>query len=522
MIMLACYVPRVLEAASPEQTTAKLRSLSMLPIQSVTISLTTAELQEPERQLSPAELERGILEWRKQLDATPADGRRYFKIGRGLHALKRDEEAQVAFSNAVPFFRAQADSRPNDASVQAEFAEALYRAGSRTEAEHVARNATVVLSNDWRCWAALGKLLDRRGVAALTDRPRRLAEWVQRRPSATELMEADECQAEANKCFDRAVALAPKEAEVYLERAVHRSVIASLRKTLAQFSRTEPVSTEMFDAMGTPEVCADWAQVARLSPTNYGAIAYWGWSEATPALVKRTSTRPIDSLTESRRRNVLEAMRLLENLAEHANTKLAAGALEALAVVRMMVVGEPAEGANAFRRAVALDPTRQRAWDGWLGSIWDNDPQETVLLCEQRLKHLDTANNRVGAAKACDRAGFHQKALEHARLAVKRDPKDASARICVSALLLRQPLDTTTHADLKQQVAAAHECLPLIEDDEHRERLMAIHNLNVAIAMALDGQTADARETLRNTAKMDVDDDRVTERLKEIELALGK
>ena len=83
-------------------------------------------------------------------------------------------------------------------------------------------------------------------------------------------------------------------------------------------------------SLTSPEACADWANAARLASTNYLIIANWGWVEALPAILssgmQREATTPLNALPESRRRNVLEAMRRLEEFNENRAPRTAAGA----------------------------------------------------------------------------------------------------------------------------------------------------------------------------------------------------
>jgi tetratricopeptide (TPR) repeat protein len=216
-------------------------------------------------------------------------------------------------------------------------------------------------------------------------------------------------------------------------------------------------------------------------------------------------------------------MRLLESLGNHANAATAAGALEALGILRVTVTDDWDGAKAAFRRAVALDPSRAQAWDVLVGLVsQSNDPQELLSVCEQRVKFADTARNRVALAKACDRAGLADKAIDQARQAVRLAPKDPVAHLCAGALLLRRFPDEKTAAEMKEHLSTAHLLLAEMDDNDARDALVINHGLNMAVLMALEGDAEKARESLHKLAGMEGADDETKDRIKEIETAIGK
>jgi tetratricopeptide (TPR) repeat protein len=107
--------------------------------------------------------------------------------------------------------------------------DALQGLGKREEAESFFRLATAVSSNEWRCWASLGNHLandtgslfpegphGREIFQALMSSQQEASAY---QPPAESLKRLEAEVNEAARCYERAVALAPREPELYLQRA---------------------------------------------------------------------------------------------------------------------------------------------------------------------------------------------------------------------------------------------------------------------------------------------------------------
>jgi tetratricopeptide (TPR) repeat protein len=186
-----------------------------------------------------------------------------------------------------------------------------------------------------------------------------------------------------------------------------------------------------------------------------------------------------------------------------------------------MITFEPTGAKKAFRRAVALDPARTRAWDGLVGTAADEEnPDDLVSVSEQRLKYDDTALNRAVAAKACDRADLHEAALRHARTAVHLDPKEPAAQLALGTLMLRRPADEEGEKEMMQHFASALELIEKMDESERRSQLYATWSMNLAVVMALSGKPEKAREALRWAAKAAADE-KDKKLIREIETAIN-
>ncbi len=520
-------------AAAPEQTRQKLRSLAVLPSVSINVKMNTAELQNPDLAVGTNELTRRIVKLQKELRQYPDDAERQFQLGRYLTEAERKDEATEPFAKAVQLLRPRAENRPRDGALQAQFARALSEAGDGNEAERVLRAGIAAIPEDWACWTGLGEVLDNRELIALyggTNRPpagapleKQLVAMLPKKPTPELLKEAAACQDEADKCFDHAVALAPKEPQTYIARILHRSGHALVRQMLVSLTTGVKIDPkEWLGDMSSPEIIFDFARVVHLSPTNQTAIGCWGWTILTTVLTQGGDAKPIDRLPEDRRSNVLEAMRLLEGLGENPNPRVAASALEDLGMLRLMATLELEAAKAAFQRAVALEPSREQAWEGLVGLASRGDPHVLVSVCEQRVKFSDTVRNRVALAKACDNANLPEAALEHARAAVKLGPNNPNALVCLGALLLRRPEAPNAEAEIKQTFDAAIEGLKLMPASDETAQLAVTSGIDLAIMLALDGRLDSAREMLRNVASLPGADEKNKGRIKEIETVIGE
>ena len=375
-LVLFCSV-MMCPAAAPEQGAARLRSLAELPSVTMTLQITSTEAQHPERMLGRNELKRRVQDLSAELKQNPRNGTTWHELARYATALDRKEEARAAYTNAAERLRLRVQETPHDLNIQALFADALWSPsnpsasalrsrsiGKPEEAEHVFRNITKTAPDAWLGWVRLADFLWGQCSSAFfksathagpggTYELAGLAERLKRfPPSANEWEESLRLRTEAQACLGRALKLAPQEPEVLLARAMEQSVYATFGWIVEQARHGATFGyLEFMKQVSSEEACIAWADVARRSPTNYAAIGYWGWLEALPGMLPPQAHNVLDSLSDKRRQNVLEAMRLLEKFTEAGNPLQVAGACETFGILRFMVTQE--RGALAtMRRAI--------------------------------------------------------------------------------------------------------------------------------------------------------------------------
>lgn len=528
--MLASTV-EIGRAATPERSAQKLRSLAVLPVVNFNVGIGIAGVDGPD--LTKPELKRQITRLREEIAHDPDDPILHLRLADLLNTAKLDE-ATNAFIKAAELFRAPAEARPNDGEIQVHFARALAATGKQQEAERILRDAIKNASSNWICWAELGSWLDSKTwgiLLGITNKIEASDKFLQllgshssRELTVEKRNEVQARRGEAKKCFERAKSLAPREPAAALSQATHCWHDALTERALNLLTRKEPLeSKKFFEIISTPETRAAFARAARLTTTNYAAIGTWGFLESSLGLRKRVEDKLLDTLPASNRKNVLDAISLLEKVSEHSNPRIAAGAFEMLGFLRNFVMSDAASGKAAFRRAVALDPEREVSWEGLAASFANGaDFHELAAVCEERLKYDDSGRNRAIYAAILDHLDVPVKAVEQARKAVTVDPNDLMAQICAGALLLKYPNSPNANSEMMEHFAKAMELIDaMTKAGIHDRQLLAPYFLNIAIIQALEGWPDKARETLQTLAKKDIKEEAYRTRLSEIQIAIG-
>jgi tetratricopeptide (TPR) repeat protein len=520
----------IARAATPERSAQKLRSLAVLPVIQISVGVSVAEAEGPG--FTKQELERQIRRLREALARNPSDGDRTLQLAEYLSLAELGEATNVIIK-AVELLRARAEASPKDGETQAHFAKALSESGKEVEAERVLREAVKNASSNWLCWAGLGDRLDLKAWSILvgdTNKMQSNEHFLQQLSSLSsrelyveQRNDVQSCRNEADKCFDRVKSLAPRDPTAALSRAGHLWQAAFTERVFLVLTGKEvDDSKSFFEIVSTPETCAAWADAARLTTTNYAAIGNWGWLEASTAFRKRGEGKPLDTLSPERRKNVLEAISLLEKLGEHPNPKIGAGAFEMLGVLSTLVMADANAGKAAFERSVKLDPERDGSWNGLaLSAANTEDFQELRRICEERLKYDDSPLNRVLFAKTLDRIDLPTKAIEQANKAVALEPNNLLARLYAGALLLKHPDSADADSDMQKHFSKAAELLNAFLQTGKDDPLLIPYFLNRAIVLALDGRTDKAREILQKLGKKDIEEEKYKDSLRAIEMAIG-
>ena len=189
-------------------------------------------------------------------------------------------------------------------------------------------------------------------------------------PSAEALKKAQMACDEASRCFDRAMLLAPKEPEVFFQRAGFMSSSNWQNCFFRHYRDYEKVSSQkLLMSFLSPETIANLEKAAELKPKDYHYISLAAYFQYFVASLEANLTNfAPDMLPDKTKQSIHGAMTRLENLSEDPDQKIAAGALENLGILNLKFGNKLAAAAN-FRRAVSLDPTRETSWDMWLGSL---------------------------------------------------------------------------------------------------------------------------------------------------------
>ncbi len=462
-----------------------------------------------------------ILELRKQLRELPGDSGVLIQLGRLLESSETNE-ANRCFQQAFTIAEQRIALRPHDGLAQIDLGDACDELEKKQLAEKAYRAATQISSNEWRSWAALGQFLDRETRIALYPASLAAGQTTSRvevpfpAPEKVEL--AANARVEAAQCFDRAVSLAPDEVDAHLLRAWHKCAEAQFNLWL-QFYQNQVKQTKaaLTAAQFSKSAVPDLQKAAALRPRVcqlVGLAAWFEWASTAMTPFARGADRPtrFDEFPESARRTILTAITDLSELGRSSDDKHAAAALEYLGALRILTQENKESAVVELRRAVALDPDRDRAWDMLMGSMVDSvSPADFAEECENRLKHKKSARNHVIFAKALFRREAFEQAAGEAKAAIKLETNNVPAHLMLCAALLRQDKGEEGEEERKSTFLKTHELVEQSLNAPEGRDWWLVFGLDVAIGSAIDGEIEVAKDWLDACQKQFPGDVRIKE-----------
>ena len=436
-----------------------------------------------------------ISQLREELKRQPENIKPLLSLGYLLNRNGETNESQSCYQTAERLCRNRIAANPQDGMRLMELGEALHALNNNDEAESVYRKATLVSSNEWRCWVGLGNFLPnfsmfpenlRSQIVPAQVPPQAVLDY---RPSPESLKKSEAQLGEGSRCFDRAMALAPRDPEVFFQRAGYMSVSNWQNCFFRHFCNNEIIEPKAWLlAFFSKETVANLKKAAELSPKDYRLIslaAYFDWMNGT--MQANITNFSSDSLPDTVRESIHGAMTRLENLSQDADKKEAAGALENLGVLNM-VLGNSQAAAADFRRAVSLDPTREQSWDMLLGVSKDSaSPDELVALCESRLKFKNSAWNHLLLAKLYAKQQKWDAATQQAKIAGQLDTNNIVPSLLLAAVALKQSGDTNQLSAATIDLARAKELLDKMPANNERRTRWRELTLNLAIISGMEG-----------------------------------
>jgi tetratricopeptide (TPR) repeat protein len=464
---------------------------------------------------NPDELEAA----RRSLRSDSPDGEFWLRLGRRLQRLDDGKGAAMAYSNAVARLRARTDQRPQDGRLLAQLGEALYLTVHDQEAESVLRRSVRLAPEDAETCLALASHLNSQGFGALLPMANRgdhaggfrgFGELLtQHRPTAAQIEKAEKLQTEAIGLFNRAARLATNNPAILERRAGCHLTATLIRLLKQQLAAPQPDPSVFLTASYSPDCVPDLRRAAELEPGNALRLAQVALYEIFAESIRRHGGRLQgfrlediqESFTAEASRSIRWKLSRLEELAESPVQATAAEASELLGSLRVFGLKDPRQAETNFRRAIALDPKRELAWDGLM----------TVLVMQERLSDLreqaearlqarPTARNYVIVAKAYDRLRQPDKVVEYARGAVKLDPDWFLTQAALGTALLQQSDRPAALKEADQHLGRAFE---LSKQADGRQRLD--FQFTVGAYLALAGDTESARKVFRQVLEANPD-----------------
>lgn len=385
-----------------------------------------------------------------ELKGDATDAERYSYLARLYYRAHQQTKGKEACLKAVALFRKQLEQHPGNAAIQLRLAEALDHAEKSEEAETLARRVVNDEPNDWHAWLVLGGIVHEKSLRAITERkplrwgsPEALLQCMRAaNPTPEKIAAAQQYRHGAVACFDRAVSLAPGEAEVYLRRGASRYVYGLLECGLRLYKGEK---ADFFEYGMARDALPDLRRAIDLKRSEYkgiGMVVLCETMTETLDLAKRNPSakppkKPLDALSESTQKRVLKDLACLEAGTRDPDKSKAAEAAEVLGFLQSLLLADYSAAEKSFRQSIELEPKREVAWD-FLESCLAKakNYRELEAICRERLNYKDSARNCLMLAKAYGYLREFDKAEEVTRGGLRREPDDFMLRIALADLLL--------------------------------------------------------------------------------------
>ena len=339
---------------------------------------------------------------------------------------------------------------------------------------------------------------------------------------AASLDDAETALKETRQCYDKAVAVAPDEARLYGKRAWIRMSGNGLEEIFRQLREGENDVGQVSAAFFRINTQGDFKKYIELKPDDYRAILtsigfrVMGW------LCRDGKYRPLDrplestvwkQLPEDIQDEVRVGIKCLQDIGESSDKKAAAGAFDAKGNLEIMVMQDYASAGKSYRRAIALDPSREASWEMLCGSLAVlGNIEELRTVCESRVKAQNTSRNNLLLAKARWRLGQFDRAEEDARAALKLDSTNRTVQLAMAATLLKHD-DASNWEEAMAHLIEARKLMGESPTDDDRKDFRLLYG----VYLGLTGQAVEARQWFREGLKDDPNNDE----LKQAQAALG-
>ena len=531
LIMLAMLAATLtVKAVAPPRGDERLRELVVYPQINLTFNFGIAfqcgewmiiKTTDPDVQIS------GL---RDELKQHPDDIERQLQLGHLLDNRGETNAAKACYQKAEQLCRNRTTARPQDGLALTELGRTLWQLDENDAAENFYRKAVLVSSNEWRCWVRLGNFLASEPFDAMF--PQKLfgqyapsphlpaQEVLDYRPTPEALKRAEAARDEASRCFDRAMALAPREPEVFFQRAGFICWSNWQSCFFRHYRNGEQIdSVRWGSTFFSPETCVNLRKAAELNDRDYEFIslaAYFEWFKAMMQ-ANLPANYSVKMMPEESQRSIRNAMTRLDALSKNSDPKLAAGALENHGILNL-TFGDYTAASADFKRVVALDPASETSWDMLLGTMLSLkvSPEELVTVCQSRLNHKSSARNRLLLAKGLVLAGKWNEAAVQAEAAGRLEPDNILSPMLIAAIALKHSDQTNFLSVAAANLARADELLDKISEANEQKQRTCELGLNTIIFCVLNHRPDTARNIAIGYLKLFPDSDAAKEILRNL------
>lgn len=497
--MVACGIALALCGASAYAAPidkARLRMLPQLPVHSLNASIKFTEAYGFDLGwMRPDELVE-IVTLRKSLRGDATDASIHRHIAKLCQSIQMPDVARVSFAQAARLYFDQIKANPSDGWLRAQYADAWSESADgkrRADAEPVFRQAVQVAPNDWRCWMLMAGYLQR----SVKDRFLDEVTQVRYDPKAKQA-ELDRLLAETRQCLERAAALAPREAQVFADRAYVRS---QMGMTLGLLRMRQGERVNFHAEIFAPECVDDLKTAARLKgdARSIGIAALAELSSIRYRDAKLAAAQdPWKSLPEPTRQSLQQSHAALEKLAASPDARQAAEAYEVLGMLDACAWGDDLKASGNYRQAVTKDPSREASWQ-FLVAAASRSGQPFVEIYSERLKLRDSPVYHLHLARYYDASKKYETLVKaEVEAAVKADPRDFEANLAQAIYLMKYEEETQLPTALAY-LTRASEVAREVPTRERRASLGAA----MGLYLALVGNLPEARVRFKESLELD-------------------
>lgn len=521
----AAWIPIALlagPAAAQQVDREKLRALLRLPMfeMSVGFKFSSSGLV---GEVKPKDRRKEIKQVEGMLTGEPRDAERHESLG-DLYARTGDHDrAGEAYRRAIELYRQLLTSDPKNGLHLAGLGACLDEIEEHDQAEGTLLRAVDAAPGEWKAWLKLGRCLASKSGRAL-HAPE--GDWcsfgpdglilvhLDPRPPPEDIENARRLLGEAKAAFDRAVTAAPRDPRPYSERArflarVHQVFDGALRTLAGEAAHV---------TCCPPGVVPDLEQAARLDPGDFETIAQAAYARVLSAFLeahKQPGQDCWEFLSGETRKAIEESMDRLRQYSEKSSNPEVAGALEILSMLQFTFVKDRSVAEATARRAVALDPSREKAWGTLTGVLIIGERhEELVAATRERFKHQDTAEVRYLLAKGYERLDDWKQAELTLKGILLTEPNHFHANLGLAALYLKRPDDEDAVRRAGELIDVAVKGM----GDSYSAGQWKDCMLITGVFAALTGEVDIAEKRIRNLLAFDPENEDAKEAL----TALGK
>jgi tetratricopeptide (TPR) repeat protein len=513
--MVLCAVVFSANAETQSRGADRLRELVVFPEMNLTFSLGIS-CQNNEWVINQnGDLPSKIVEQREKLKRQPDDVKQLMRLAYLLDNNGETNESQSCYQKAGQLCGNKVAVNPQDGLSLMTLGVTLDALGKEDEAEHDFRKATLVSSNEWSCWTGLGNFLEGNSFDSMFSKDLRnmVRPWqvpsqavLDYRPAPETLKKSEAMRDEASRCFDRAIVLAPKEPEVLFQCAGYMSLSNLQNCYIRYYQDNEKITTnEWLSTFFSKETIANLQKASELKTKDYQYVSLAAYFEWYNAALQNSATFNLDpnTLPDAARQFIHDSMTRLENLSEDTNKKIAVGALENLGMLNMMFGNKP-QGIADFRRAVALDPTREQSWDLLFGMLLDSaSPDELLAVAQSRLKVEDSARNHIVLSKVlAQKMGKWKEASEQAEIARQLETNNIVPPLMLAAIALKQSEQTNYLSMACINLLRANIIMQNMSEGDEQTKRAREWGLDTIIFYILNNQPDSAKDTANRFMKL--------------------